>query len=207
MSTIPRPSLSYFRILLRNFHQRHHPSLSFMRFRQRKVFRTGSDTAFAGFGLSALHIAFVTSFLSLHPAMKGYILDKVMHTPTVGNCGPISLDVHLKDPIHGIVFSDRHKIRDSSPTKTPRFKSTATTSSPPVAGNKAIPGIIFCASLVSVGIGAALVFGSYAQGGSSTGHGSSESDGDSSEQNSSILNGLGEFNPCFPTYLSDFAFL
>lgn len=139
--------------------------------------------------------------------MKGYVLENVVHIPTVGKGDPISLDVHLNEPVHSIVFSSRHKIRGSSPTKTPRFKSTVTTSSSPVAGNKATPGIIFCASLISVGIGAALVFGSYAQGGSSAGHGSSESDGDGSEQSSSTSNGLGGFDSCFPMSLTDLAFL
>ena len=178
-----------------------------MRPHQRKVSRTGYETAFAGLGHSILHVAFVTGFLSLHPAMKGYVLENVVHIPTVGKGDPISLDVHLNEPVHSIVFSSRHKIRDSSPTKTPRFKSTVTTPSSPVAGNKATPGIIFCASLISVGIGAALVFGSYAQGGSSAGHGSSESDGDGSEQSSSTSNGLGGFDSCFPMSLTDLAFL
>jgi hypothetical protein len=96
--------------------------------------------------------------------------------------------------MHGIVFSDHHKIRDLSPTKTSRFKPIATTSSSPVAGNKAIHGIISCASLISIGIGAVLVFGSYAQGGSAAGQWSSESGGDGSEQSSSTSNDLGELN-------------
>ena len=124
--------------------------------------------------------------------MKGYALDNVVRIPTVGREGPMALDVQRKDPIHRTIFSHHHK---THPTKTPRFKSTATTFSLPVVGNKAIPGIIVCASLISVATGAALVFGSYGQGSPSARQRSSESGGDGSEQGSSASNNLGEFDP------------
>jgi len=159
-----------------------------MRFHQKKA---SYDTAFAGLGHSVLPVALVTGFFSLHPAMRGYARDNVMRIPTVEPGGPISLDVHRKDPRHAI-FSLHHK---THPTKTPRYKSTATTPLFPVAGNKAIPGIIVCASLISVATGAALVFGSYGHGSSSAGQRSSESGRDGSEQGSSASNNLGEFDP------------
>ena len=177
------------------------PSLAIICREQQKLSHTGYDTAFAGFGYSILHVA---GFLSLHPAMKGYVLDNLIHTPTVGK-GPSALDVHLKDPIRGIFAPATTK--SAIPAPLERLASSPQLQHPHrLSENKAIPGIIFCASLISVSIVAALIFGGYAQGSSLAGHGSSQSGGDGSEQSSSTSNDLGEFNPYFLMSLSDLAF-
>jgi hypothetical protein len=165
-----------------------------MRLWQQKASHSGYDTTFVANRQPFLQFALATSFLAFHPAFKGYLLDDSVHTPALGH-GPIALAVPLKDLFYGVPFSDRKKAADFSPTKTPRHKPSGTITSLPALENEETPATIVCASLLSVGIGAVLVLGSYDQGGSSAVQESSENGGGDREEGFSSPNGISQFYP------------
>ena len=169
-----------------------------MRFLQQKASRTGYGTAFVGLRNPVLHFALATGFLALQPAMNGYAPDNGLRPATVGN-GPVTLAGRIKGVMHKVTVPSptrnaRKAPRVRGPTKVHRLgPSSIATSSPSTSTGKTT---IIYASLVSLGVGAALALGSSnVQGDPSAGEESSGNGRDNDTGDESGQNGLGEFYP------------
>jgi len=166
----------------------------FMRFHQHK----GSRTAFLRRPI--VHFALATGFLALQP---GRFLDEngVPHKP-------LSLSGHFQDIMHGVILpSSVHNIRKSKSTHLHHPTKVQPSWSSPKQNNT-VCGTV-AASLISVGVGAALALGrSSAQGNnSSSGEGDSGNNGsDNTINGDSGRNSLGKL-PFFSfSPISDLAF-
>jgi hypothetical protein len=185
----------------------HRTSPSFMRFHQQKVSRTGYGTAFVGLRNPVVHFALAaTGFLALQPAINGIASNDGLRPATIGN-GAVTLAGRIKGVVHKVALPTpaRKVARVRGPTKVHRRgpSSTATSSSTTSTGKTAI----IAASLVSVGVGAALALGnSNAQGDSSAGDESPRNGGDPATGGDSGQNSFGEFHLFGSSLISDLAF-